>query len=256
MTLPPIDAHAHIETRVPARDLAGLGAFVVAVTREPSEWQAALRRRDALAVWGVGVHPGIPGAIEAFDGDTFAEAVATSLVVGEVGLDGHSKAPATEQRRVFDAVLAVVADLPRPTTIHSVAASRRVLDALVSRPIAAPILHWWRGTKAETEEATAMDCFFSLNGAEAKNPKVLDLIPPERVLTETDFPHSMRSDRAAKQPAAVATIENALMRAWGLDELGLRRRLWRTLVELYERCDLTERLPEPVQDVMLTAGLD
>jgi TatD DNase family protein len=256
MTLPPIDAHAHIEPCVPAWDLAGLGAFVVAVTREPSEWQLALRRRDDLAVWGVGVHPGLPAAIEAFDGDAFNEAVESSLVVGEVGLDGRSKAAATEQQRVFDAVLAVVADHPRPTTIHSVAAGRRVLNALADQPIAAPILHWWRGTKSETEEAVAMGCFFSLNGAEVKNPKVLDLLPPERVLTETDFPHSTRNDRAATQPAAVTTIENALMRAWDLDELGLRRRLWRNLVELYERCDLIERLPEAVQDLMLTAGLD
>ena len=101
-----------------------------------------------------------------------------------------------------------------------------------------------------------MGCFFSLNGAEVKNPKVLDLLPPERVLTETDFPHSKRSDRAATQPAAVATIEHALMRAWDLDEHDLRRRLWGNLIELYERCDLTERLPDAVQDIMLTVGLD
>ena len=256
MTLPPIDAHAHIETRIPARDLAGLRAFVVAVTREPKEWQAALRRRDDLAVWGVGVHPGLPSAIEAFEQRAFADAVERSLFVGEVGLDGRSKVPIVEQRRVFDEVLSVVEECPRPTTIHSVSASQHVLDALAERPIAAPVLHWWRGTLPETEEAIAMGCFFSLNGAEVRNPKVLDILPPERVLTETDFPHSKRSDRAATQPAAVTTIEHALMRAWDIDELGLRRRLWRNLVELYDRCELTERLPDAVQDVMLTAGLD
>ena len=32
--------------------------------------------------------------------------------------------------------------------------------------------------------------------------------------------------------------------------------MWRNLVELYDRCDLIEQLPEPVQDIMLTAGFD
>jgi len=175
--------------------------------------------------------------------------------VGEVGLDGRAKTPTADQRTVFDVVLAVVQDVPRPTTIHSVSASRHVLDALSARPIAAPILHWWRGTKGETQETIEMGCFFSLNGAEVKNPRVLDLLPPERVLTETDFPHSTRSDRAAAQPGATTTIERALLATWGLDELHLRCRLWRTLVDVYERCGLTDRLPESVQDIMLTAGL-
>ncbi len=100
-----------------------------------------------------------------------------------------------------------------------------------------------------------MGCFFSLNGAEVRNPKVLSLIPPERVLTETDFPHTMRSDPAASKPAAVSTIERALMQEWGLDTLDLRRRLWSNLAELWERCELADMLPPAVQDTMLAAGL-
>lgn len=256
MTLPAIDAHAHIKTDIPARDIAGLRALVVAVTREQAEWRAALRRRDELSLWGIGVHPGLPSEIASFDADSFATAVEAALVVGEIGLDGRSKAPTASQRAVFDQVLEVVARLPRPATIHSVGASQAVLDALRRRPIAAPILHWWRGNAKETEEAIELGCFFSLNGAEVRRPKVLGLLPPDRVLTETDFPYSRRSDSAASQPAAVATIEAALMREWQLDELALRRRMWRTLTELYERCELSERLPPTIQDTMLAAGLD
>lgn len=255
MSLPPIDAHAHIKTTVPASHLTGLEALVVAVTRERAEWTAALHRRDEFSLWGVGLHPGLPDEIDTFDPESFAAAVEATLFVGEVGLDGRSKAPAAAQRAVFDEVLAVVARLPRPATIHSVGAPQAVLDALRRRPIAAPILHWWRGSVKETEEAIEMGCFFSLNGAEVRRPKVLKLLPPDRVLTETDFPFSKRSDPAASRPAAVATIEAALMREWELDKLALRRRMWRTLAELYERCELSERLPPAVQNTMLTAGL-
>jgi TatD DNase family protein len=256
LSLLPIDAHAHIKTTVPARDLAELASFIVAVTREQTEWQDALHRHDELAVWGIGVHPGLPDEVMSFDAVRFDAALHDAMFVGEVGLDGKSKAPAAAQRAVFDQVLDAVAQKPRPTTIHSVSASRQVLDALQAHPIAAPILHWWRGSEKETEEAIEMGCFFSLNGAEARRPKVLELLPPERVLTETDFPHSRRSDPAAVRPAAVATIEAALMKEWRLDELELRRRLWRNLAELFERCELSERLPTGIQDAILAAGMD
>ncbi|MDP8929753.1 MAG: TatD family hydrolase [Actinomycetota bacterium] len=255
MTLPPIDAHAHIKTSVPERDLSDREAFVVAVTRERSEWQRALRRRDGMAVWGIGVHPGLGTEIESFDPEGFALAVRAAVFVGEIGLDGRSKAPAVAQRAVFDQALAVLVRTPRPATIHSVAASRQTLDALQQRPIRAPVLHWWRGSKSETEEAIQLGCFFSVNGAEVKRPKVLRLLPKDRVLTETDFPYSRHSDPGASQPAAVSTTEQALMREWGLSELDLRRRLWRNLADLFDRCDLVERLPEAVQNTMLTAGV-
>ena len=255
MTLALIDAHAHIKTTVPERDIADLDAFVIAVTRERAEWGPALARADQFAVWGVGVHPGLPTEIDAFDADAFAAAVEQATCVGEIGLDGGAKSALATQRAVFHQVLTVVAALPRPASIHSVAATQDVLSALRATPIAAPILHWWRGSPQETEEAIAMGCFFSLNGAEVRNPKVLSLIPPERVLTETDFPHTMRSDPAASKPAAVSTIERALMREWGLDTLDLRRRLWSNLAELWERCELADMLPPAVQDTMLAAGL-
>jgi TatD DNase family protein len=253
--LPPIDAHAHIKTGVSARDIAGLKAFVVAVTRERTEWEPALRRTDRLAVWGVGVHPGLPVEISQFDQEVFGEAVQRACFVGEVGLDGKSKADLDSQRQVFAQILEVVAARPRPTTIHSVAAPGPVLATLREQPITAPILHWWRGSEKQTQEAIELGCFFSINGAEIKRPKVLSLLPPERVLTETDFPYSRRSDPSASKPAAVTTTEQALMQAWGLDELALRRLLWQNLGELFDRCDLTDRVPSAVQEAMLTAGL-
>lgn len=256
MILAPIDAHAHIKTTVSERDIADLDAFVVAVTRERAEWGPALARADEFAVWGVGVHPGLPAEIDAFDAEAFTAAVEQAVFVGEVGLDGRAKSAIATQRAVFHQVLTVVAALPRPASIHSVAASGDVLAALRATPIAAPILHWWRGSPQQTKEAIAMGCFFSLNGAEVRNPKVLGLIPPDRVLTETDFPHTKGSDPAASKPAAVSTIERALMREWGLGSLDLRRRLWSNLAELWERCERSDVLPAAVQDTMLAAGLD
>jgi len=254
LPLPALDAHAHVRTNVPAGDLAGLRAGVFAMTREPAEWDAALERSDSLSVWGIGAHPALARGIEAFDGDRFARELNRAHIVGEVGLDGKARVPKEAQQRVLDMVLEAVAATPRPVSLHSVAASGEVLAALRRRPVAAPILHWWRGSAAETEEAVELGCFFSFNGAEARSPKVLDLVPPERILTETDFPHSRRSDRAADRPAAVQTIEAALGERWSLDTLGVRRRVWRNLGDLFESCGTAERMPPGFIDALLTAG--
>ena len=96
--LPPIDAHAHIQTSVSARDVAGLRAFVVAVTRERKEWESALCRNDPLAVWGIGVHPGLPAEVATFDQAACGDAVEGACFVGEVGLDGKSKADLDAQK--------------------------------------------------------------------------------------------------------------------------------------------------------------
>jgi TatD DNase family protein len=213
----PIDVHAHVLTSIDARELRALRSVVFAVTREPKEWQAAADRRDELCVWGLGCHPGVPAAIAAFDADRLAELATSTPLIGEVGLDGGSKVLMTDQRRVFREVLKVAKEHSRLVSIHSVRAASAVLDELEAADgVSGAIRHWWRGSVSETERAIEMGCYFSLNGAEAGKPKVLRKLPVERVLTETDFPHTRRSDRSADKPGAVLSIEEALADAWSL----------------------------------------
>lgn len=251
--LPPLDAHAHVEAAIAPAELTKLQAVVFAVTREPSEWQRARRRNDRMTVWGIGCHPGVPNAFDAFDPDTFATYLADAPLVGEVGLDGRSKVAMARQREVLDRILNMVSASPCPVSLHSVSATDGVLDALRKRPVPGAILHWWRGSATQTRTAVDMGCFFSLNGAEAKNPKVLDLVPRDRVLTETDFPHSRRSDRAASRPGQVSTIESALAQAWGEDVYGVRAQIWANLRSLLDTTRTAARMPRDVKTALLTA---
>jgi TatD DNase family protein len=229
VTLPPIDAHAHVDARIAVRDLSALRAVVFAVTRTLDEWRVAATRSDDLTVWGIGCHPGVPAAVDSFDANRFADGLQSAAFVGEVGLDRRARVPLARQREVFAEILTAVTHVPRPVSIHSTAATKAVLDLLETHPIATPILHWWRGTRAETLRAIELGCYFSVNGHEAASPRTIGLLPLERVLTETDFPHSTRYDAAATRPAATATIEAALMAQHGLSVIELRARLWDTL---------------------------
>lgn len=249
----PIDAHAHVMTNISERDLRELRAVVFAVTRDPSEWEAAARRSDRECVWGLGCHPRVPGAHDDFDAERLHELAARSPLIGEVGLDQRSKVPKETQLTSFRAALSVAAERSRLVSIHSVGMTAAVVRELEARPVAGAILHWWRGTADESRRAAELGCFFSLNGAEALKPKVLSLLPADRMLTETDFPHTTRNDRAADKPGAVSTIEGALGEAWDTDVGGVRRRVWENLARLCETTGTSSLMPRGVQAQLLVS---
>jgi TatD DNase family protein len=254
--LPPLDCHAHVDTSVDIDRLRGVRAVVIAVTREPSEWPAALDRRDPTAVWGIGAHPGVPAALRDFDAGRFAEALGQALFVGEVGLDARARTDRTVQAQVFTSVLEALVERPRPVTIHSTYATGDVVNALRRNPVPGAILHWWRGTDAETREAIDLGCFFSINGHEVANPKILDQVPANRILPETDFPHSKRYDHAAQQPGATQTVEAELARRWGVDEAEARRRLWLNFGEMLTVGGVLNRMPRAILAALATSGYD
>jgi TatD DNase family protein len=255
LTLPPIDAHAHVLTTIEGRELRALRSVVFAVTREPMEWAAAAARKDELCIWGLGCHPQLAAAVAAFDGDVLAERIESTPLIGEVGLDGSSKVPMADQRRVFRAALEVARDRSRLVSIHSVRASDAVLTELeMVGGVSGAILHWWRGDPRQTRRAVEMGCYFSLNGAEAANPKVLSLVPVDRVLTETDFPHTRRSDKGADKPGAVATTESALAEAWSMSDEDVRRQLWTNLAGVCAVTRTSSLMPRRLQGRLLAVG--
>lgn len=256
MALPPLDTHAHVETSIATGMLRELRAVVVAVTREPGEWDAALARRDSSTLWAIGAHPGVARALDEFDASRFRDALQTSVFVGEVGLDARAKTDRERQRQVFDAVLDAVADEPRPLTIHSTAASGDVLDALTARKVLAPILHWWRGDRAQTSAAVELGCFFSINAHEVLQPRVLDFVPPGRVLTETDFPHTRRYDKTSTRPGSVDAVEAHLERRWDTDRPGVRLQVWRNFGAMLSQTGVINRMPRAVMAALASAGVE
>jgi len=234
MTRLAVDAHAHVGVRIAPPELTALGGLVMAVTRSLDEAETALTRSDALTVWGIGCHPAIPEAVNGFNRDRFASLLERAAFVGEVGLDRRSRVPMHRQLKVLVQVLEEIGQTPRAVSLHTSGATSAMLDALERHPIRFPILHWWRGSRAETLRAMELGCLFSLNGHEAISPKALDLVPLDRVLTETDFPHTQRYDHAAAQPGAVATIERALAEHHNIDAGAIREQVWATLVPLVD----------------------
>jgi TatD DNase family protein len=203
----PLDAHAHVKPTRTSEELAQAGA-VLAMTLSLDEAAVVVGRREPFIAWGVGCHPRAVEAQEAFDADRFEQLAERAPIVGEVGVDVRwSRVPLDVQVRTFRAALAFAARASRPVSIHSYTATRLVLDELRQTPVPAPILHWWTGNAAETREAVAMGCYFSVHSAVARRSTFRTAVPPERILVESD--HGW-NDPPAAIPCRVEWVEHLL----------------------------------------------
>jgi len=230
---PPLDLHAHVDPSIAPAELLALRAVVFAATRSLAEFEETRRRHDPITVWGVGTHPRVPAALAEFAASNLHAAIRSTPLVSEVGLDRRSPVPRVRQRRVLDEILAVLADEPRIVSIHSSGAATRVLDALEERPQAGAVLHWWRGTPAETARAVELGCFFSVNADELREPAVIGRVPWDRLLPETDHPYGDRRRRSA--PGRVGPVERAIAEEMGVSISWVRRGVWGNLAGLVER---------------------
>lgn len=249
--LPPLDAHAHIAADVSAEQLDKLDdAVVFAMTRSVNEARYTLRPHAATSkrlVWALGSHPAVPGTIEQFNVDAFERSVEDFAVIGEIGLDRRGDRDA--QNAVFRRILTAASDQPVLLSVHSTGRCAAVLDEIERAPHPGIILHWFNGTASEIARAIDLDCFFSVNAA--MKYEQLQLIPKNRVLTETDFP-AARSRTKATRPGDTNAIEALLNAQYNTDA---RRLAWQNLHTIAHRTGAEEKLPPLVRGLISAAGI-
>lgn len=248
--LPPLDTHAHVAPDVTAPQVRGLaGAVVFAMTRSPAEAAAAARRTDGTLVWGWGAHPALPASVEAVTAHAAAQAVRQHVLIGEIGLD--RKGPEGPQQAALELILDACHRQPVLLSVHSTGRTRQVLDLLRQRPHPGTVLHWYNGTPDEIDAAAQLGCYFSVNNA--MDDQRLLLVPPHRMLPETDFPSSRRNTAAAR-PGDTAALERRLSDRDGVDRHTIRRAWYRNLDELARVAGATHRLPTALRDHLRHAG--
>jgi TatD DNase family protein len=144
--------------------------------------------------------------------------------VGEVGLDAGPRfyKSLDLQKQVFQHVLQRCAEAGgKVVTVHSVRATKAVLDhveAFLPSSKGKVVLHWFTGSKSEAQRAVELGCYFSINATmlgNARNTATLEIIPRERLLTETDGPFTKTGERPTI-PSDVAHAVAALGNLHGM----------------------------------------
>ena len=200
------DTHLHLDPAddapalLAAARVAGVMRFLLAATD-----LADARRYQELAVSeagvgaAIGVHPNAALAAESADFAAFRELARQPgiVAVGEIGLDYYrDSSPKEVQRRVFAHFLTLALESGLPAVVHCREAYADGLDMLREAAAAGLrfVLHSYTGTAADAEQFLALGAYFGFNGIitfpKSDNVRAaLAVIPPERILAETDAPY-------------------------------------------------------------------
>ena len=150
-----------------------------------------------------GLHPELVGERYS-EVDLLVQQISDSQFVGEVGLDGsppHQKSY-SKQQEIFGRVLGAAQDLGgRVLTIHSRRAVHDVIAMIkecTNEERVLCILHWFSGSVSDARRAAAAGCYFSINSAmlgHERGRALVESLPVDRLLTETDAPFTAFDDR-------------------------------------------------------------
>ena len=197
-----IDTHAHLDAcddpaAVVARAQAAGVTRIVTIGTGIESCRAALaiadRHEGVYAALGIDPHQA--GSDEAQRIDELRDLLSDpkAVAVGETGLDNyHHLASPTEQRALFDAQIALAAELGKPIVIHSRDASADTADALADFD-GSVILHCFSSPDLlSTALERGYYVSFAGNVTYPKAAELRDaaaLAPADRLLVETDSPY-------------------------------------------------------------------
>ena len=199
-----IDTHCHFdmmpqpEAYIRQRELAG--DIVIGMTNLPSHFQMGqphLRGYKHVRL-ALGMHP-LLAAESKKEIPRFKRLVDQTSYIGEIGLDFSKDGYTTkdEQIAVLRELLSAIRGKKKIVSVHSRKAEKELLALLSEYEIENVVFHWYSGPVDLIPAILAQGYYFSVNEAMCltKNGRaIIESIPRERVLTETDAPYNERCD--------------------------------------------------------------
>ena len=251
------DSHCHLDDTGYDADLgfvlarareAGVSCLLIpGITLETCRKAVEMTRLHAGLFAAVGVHP--------HDAKGLSENALAALTRlarepavkawGEIGLDFnrmHSPRPVQEQW--FIRQLETAEDLELPVILHERDSEGRLLEILRAHPPArAGVVHCFSGTRDELSGYLELGFFIGITGVVTHHERgeslraLLPLIPPERILVETDAPYLTpwpeRKRARRNEPAFTATVLRKTAEVLSLDPAELAPVIWANTLRVY-----------------------
>jgi TatD DNase family protein len=238
-----IDTHCHVE-RYPdpagvLRTAANANVLTLAVTELPSAFQrleCTLRGTPRVRL-ALGVHPLRAGTVSDSELRLFSRLLQRTSYVGEIGLDYSRRGLSTKGRQieVFERLLSERAIGSKMLSVHTRRAESDCI-ARLRQVDAHAILHWYSGPLKHLDDALAAGMYFSVNPAmllSRSGRRILEALPADRVLGETDGPYTTVDGRAA-EPKDIPSLVTELAARWQMPPALARCRLARNFQTLME----------------------
>jgi TatD DNase family protein len=218
-----IDTHCHVDLYPQPTEIAAAsnraGVLTIVVTNLPSAFDRAYpfvqtMKNIRLAV---GLHPLVADQHES-ERERFCKLIDRTSYVGEVGLDFSRAGYSTKELQIesFRFVLRTLKDKRKFVTLHSRQAESAALDILEEEKRTPVVFHWYTGPLSVLSRAVNQGHFFSINPAMVNSPKgrkIIEAIPEDRALSESDGPFVKIGSRSAL-PSDVSLVEQYLATVW------------------------------------------
>lgn len=220
-----IDAHCHLDLypnpEEIAQEIENKQITTIAVTNIPSHFIFSIPhvRPYKKVHLALGMHPLVAESHTDAELRRFKQEAKQAAFIGEIGLDfsAQGKATAVEQVRTFEEVLRTIKDRPRFVSIHSRGAEDKINELLSQFAIKKCVFHWYSGPISVLHKILENGHYLSINPSmvTSKNgQKIIDHLPRNCVITETDGPYVRIGSRIAK-PSDVTSVLDYLSRVWG-----------------------------------------
>jgi TatD DNase family protein len=240
---------------------AGVGMVNVGTQKDTSHRAVELAREYDNLYAVLGLHPihtsrsyhdseelgnspeakGFTSRGEVFDYEYYKKLAADPKVVaiGECGLDyfrieGDEEEAKSKQKQAFIKQIELAYDVKKPLMIHCRNAFRDLVEILNAKCqiLNSPpgIIHFFSGTKEDAKQLLDMGFYFTFGGVITfvrDYDKVIDIIPLDRILSETDAPYVTPAPHRGKrnEPAYVIEVVKKLAEIKNIPEEEMRERI-------------------------------
>lgn len=192
------DAHLHLTEDASGSRYDDLlsASVLMSCTSRRTEWGALSALDEPRAIRSYGIHPWFadewcPDAEE----ELLSRIGSGGCHVGEIGLDSK-RGTVAGQMPAFTDQLRIASENDRVVTIHMVGTEKEVLDAIRAHGDGTRgiILHSY-GSDSYARPFSELGCYLSispriLSRSQVRVSRLLGAIPRDRLLLETDHPHS------------------------------------------------------------------
>lgn len=256
-----IDTHAHINVEHFAEDRdavveraaqAGLSHIVnMGDSMESSQSSVALTKAYPMVYTGVGIHPEEAHPMTQADEDQLASwgALPKVVAIGEIGLDYYWEKDGDKrqlQRELFIRQLDLARQLHLPVCVHNREAHGDTMEILRKEGKGiVGVMHCFSGSLEIAQELVKMGWFIGVDGPltfknAAKLPEIVQKLPLERIVVETDCPYMapvpMRGKR--NEPAFVYHVAAKLAQLRGESLEKVARQTTANALGLYPKLSL------------------
>lgn len=235
------DTHFHLDLQKSLPDALSEievnETYTIAVTNLPPLYEKLKNSINSKYVRvALGFHPELVAQYQKYIPEMW-RLLPDAKYIGEVGIDlKTSKSSRDIQISFFEELIHRSSQMGgKIMSIHSRMAAAEVVSIIGEKYNGKIILHWFSGTKQIQLKAIEKGCYFSVNNAMLNSEsgrKVIEIIPSDKILIETDSPFVSAEGFLNRQVAQIQKSIELLSFLKKLDSNKLQQMLWNNFLSL------------------------